>query len=137
MQLVLFQTVFELVIWERTFSLFLSWSFLKRASISSLLSAYFGFPSFFLYFHVKIKIRLQLKSYGNCSLNVMIFRLMGICTSRRLEFSEWKITKLVNGYAISRRVLFQNLAQSCSFASVILLVMYLYLFQHAGCKNDI
>lgn len=62
---------------------------------------------------------------------------MGICTSRRLVFLEWKITKIVSDYAISGRVLFQNLAQSCSLVLVTWLVMFLCLFQHADCKNDI
>lgn len=112
--------------------------------MASLLSAYSGFQCFCLCFHVQIKIQLQFEELPKLqigspvhSLNVTVFKLVGICTSRRLVFLEWKITKIVSGYAISGRVLLQNLAQSCSFALVTWLVMFLCLFQHADCKNDI
>lgn len=124
--------------------MFLSWLFLKCASMASLLSSYSGFQYFCLYFHVQRKIQLQFEELPKLqigspvhSLNVTVFKLVGICTSRRLVFLEWKITKIVSGYAISGRVLFQNLAQSCSFVLVIWLVMFLCLFQHADCKTDI
>lgn len=122
--MVLFQTVLELVIWENLQSVSLMIAS-KRASMASLLSAYSGFQCFCLCFHVQIKIQLQFEELPKLqigspvhSLNVTVFKLVGICTSRRLVFLEWKITKIVSGYAISGRVLLQNLAQSCSFALV-------------------
>lgn len=112
--------------------------------MASLLSAYSDCQYFCMYFHVQIKIQLQFEELPKLkiaspvhSLNVTAFKLVGICRSRRLVFLEWKITEIVSGYAISGRVLLQNLAQSCSFSLVTWLVMFLCLFQHAGCKNDI
>jgi len=118
-------------------SVFLSRSFLKHASVSLLLGAYFAFLSLVLTWKYKKKKAQHSCSYkvtdaaGRlCSLSITALTAVWICTSRRLGsglFLFWmKITKIDDSYAISGRVLLQKLAQSCSFASVTLLVIFLY-----------